>query len=82
MTKNIKSWAGGLLVTLALKGEKAMTKEFVMQVVRDGIKVFGSTILGTGILTGDELTIIASAASVMVSIVWGFIARKDANTKK
>ena len=72
----------GLLLPFLLKGEKAMTKEFIMQLVRDGLKVLGSTALGAGLMLQDEWTIVASAASILVGVVWGFVVRKDANSAK
>ena len=72
----------GLLLPFLLKGEKAMTKEFIMQLVRDGLKVLGSTALGVGIMAQDEWTIVASAAGIVVGVVWGFVVRKDANAAK
>lgn len=72
----------GLLLPFLLKGEKAMTKEFIMQLVRDGLKVLGSTALGVGIMAQDEWTIVASAAGIVVGVIWGFVVRKDANAAK
>ncbi|RUP39332.1 MAG: hypothetical protein EKK63_10050 [Acinetobacter sp.] len=72
----------GLFLPILMKGEKAMTKEFIMQLVRDGLKVLGSTALGVGIMAQDEWTIVASAASIVVGVIWGFVVRKDANAAK
>ncbi len=80
--QSVTSLATSILFTLATKGEKAMTKEFVMQIVRDGLKVFGASGLGLALASGEQWGILASAASILVGVIWGFVARKDANAAK
>ena len=65
-----------------MKGKKAMTKETIMQIIRDLAKIAGGAGLLAGIgITGDMWTTIGGAAAIIVGVVWGLVVRKDANSK-
>lgn len=64
------------------KGEKMFTKEWVMQAVRDVVKIVGGMGVFAGLASQDVWVTIGAGAAALVGVIWSAVVRKDANASQ
>lgn len=59
-----------------------MTKETVLQLIRDVFKIAGGSGILAGIAAGDVWITIGAGVAALVGVVWGLAERREVNAKK